>query len=106
MNDKIAAFVDGECRGVANLKYIEQTGEYLVLLTIYGEIENDKITYKVYDASTGLVYGDVSPASSFSSSKFLGSLRYMNILLDRKILAYLAFNHLSSFNLLERISHF
>jgi large subunit ribosomal protein L20 len=37
-------------------------------------------------------------------SKFIGSLRNLNIFLDRKILAFLAFNDISSFNLLERTS--
>jgi large subunit ribosomal protein L20 len=37
-------------------------------------------------------------------SKFIGSLRGLNVLLDRKILAYLAFTDLSSFNVIERES--
>jgi large subunit ribosomal protein L20 len=37
-------------------------------------------------------------------SKFIGSLRNLNIFLDRKILAFLAFNDISSFNFLERTS--
>jgi large subunit ribosomal protein L20 len=37
-------------------------------------------------------------------SKFLGSLRNLNIFLDRKILSFLAFTDLPSFNLIERQS--
>jgi large subunit ribosomal protein L20 len=37
-------------------------------------------------------------------STFIGSLRKLNIFLDRKILAFLAFSDLSSFNLIERES--
>lgn len=37
-------------------------------------------------------------------SKFIGSLRKIDIFLDRKILAFLAFSDLSSFNLIERES--
>jgi len=37
-------------------------------------------------------------------SKFIGSLRKIDIFLDRKILAFLAFSDLSSFNLIERHS--
>jgi large subunit ribosomal protein L20 len=37
-------------------------------------------------------------------SKFMGSLRHLDILLDRKLLAYLAFTDLSSFNLIEKES--
>ena len=37
-------------------------------------------------------------------SKFIGSLRNLNIFLDRKVLGYLAFTDLSAFNLIERQS--
>jgi large subunit ribosomal protein L20 len=37
-------------------------------------------------------------------SKFIGCLRNINILMDRKILSTLAFTDLSSFNLIERES--
>ena len=37
-------------------------------------------------------------------SSFIGSIRKMNIFLDRKVLAFLAFNDLSAFNLIERQS--
>ncbi|MCR9073239.1 MAG: 50S ribosomal protein L20 [Alphaproteobacteria bacterium] len=37
-------------------------------------------------------------------SKFIGCLRQLDILLDRKILAFLAFNDISSFNVIERES--
>lgn len=39
-----------------------------------------------------------------SYSRVIGSLRDLNILLDRKMLAFLAFNDLASFNLIERES--
>jgi large subunit ribosomal protein L20 len=35
-------------------------------------------------------------------SKFMGSLRKFDVLLDRKVLAFLAFTDLSTFNLIER----
>ena len=38
-------------------------------------------------------------------SKFVGSLRKKDILLDRKVLSFLAFNDLSSFNVIERQSN-
>lgn len=37
-------------------------------------------------------------------SNFIGSLRKMNVFLDRKILAFLAFSDLSTFNTIERQS--
>jgi large subunit ribosomal protein L20 len=38
-------------------------------------------------------------------SRFMGALRNLNIFLDRKILSFLAFTDLSTFNLIERQSH-
>jgi large subunit ribosomal protein L20 len=37
-------------------------------------------------------------------SKFIGSLRKINVFLDRKVLAFLAFTDLSTFNVIERES--
>jgi len=37
-------------------------------------------------------------------SKFIGALRNLDVFLDRKMLAYLAFSDLASFNLIERES--
>jgi large subunit ribosomal protein L20 len=38
-------------------------------------------------------------------SKFIGSLRKLDIFLDRKVLAFLAFTDLSTFNVIERESN-
>ena len=35
-------------------------------------------------------------------SRFIGSLRKVNVFLDRKILAFLAFSYISAFNMIER----
>lgn len=43
-------------------------------------------------------------ARNTTYSKFMGDLKKRNILMDRKLLSYLAFNDLSSFNLIERLS--
>jgi|TARA_B110000971_G_C19975472_1_gene484717 large subunit ribosomal protein L20 len=37
-------------------------------------------------------------------SKFIGSLRKINVFLDRKVLAFLAFTDLATFNVIERQS--
>lgn len=77
-NDLIAAFVDGEVRGVAPLSYVSQFDQYQVFLSIYTNEDTDsKITYKIWDASEGLVYtginlsnpgaGKVSPDGFFGT---------------------------------------
>lgn len=53
--DKVAAFVNGSCRGVTNLIYVESINRYLAYLTIYSNRPNEEITFKVYQSSTDLV---------------------------------------------------
>ena len=49
--DMVAAFINGECRGVANVKYQSVLDEYFVFLMIYSNDPTDTITIKIYDAA-------------------------------------------------------
>ena len=61
-NTKIAAFVDGECRGVASPKLVTSRDAYFVNLTIYG-LEDitalQPVSFRIYDAEEGVVLSDV-----------------------------------------------
>ncbi len=46
-----------------------------------------------------------SRANGITYCKFVGNLRKLNIFLDRKILAYLAFNDTNIFNLIVQTMH-
>ena len=52
--DIVAAFINGECRGVANIKYQSVLDEYFVFLMIYSNEPNDTITIKIYDADNDM----------------------------------------------------
>lgn len=60
--DMLAAFIGTECRGVARPMYVSRDDAYYVMLNIYGNGNEGKkpITYKLYDASTGIVYPTIS----------------------------------------------
>ena len=61
-NTKIAAFVDGNCCGVASPKLMTSRDAYFVSMTIYGLediTKNQPITFRIYDADQGVVYGNV-----------------------------------------------
>ncbi|MDH8701010.1 hypothetical protein M2138_000348 [Dysgonomonadaceae bacterium PH5-43] len=84
-NDIIAAFVNGECRGIASPKYIKALNSYYILMDIYGgdssqnNIANDysqEITFQVWDASTGHTYVDVTSNTKivYEALTFKGSL--------------------------------
>lgn len=71
--DKVAAFVDGECRGVAHLEYVEAFDRYEAFLDIYSNQEaGDIIELRVWDASTGTEYRDVQPVYVFLANSVKG----------------------------------
>jgi len=72
--DKIAVFHADECRGVGYVKYISKTDQYLVMLDIYGNIDGEELSFKVYDASTGVIYSDVTPRITFNADDLKGSI--------------------------------
>ena len=57
----VAAFIDGECRGVASPKQVR--GAAYVTMTVYGNADTDAgkpISFRIWDASAGIAYTDVN----------------------------------------------
>ena len=50
---EVGAFVGGECRGSAKLTYVEETGEYVAILLVYGR-DGESVTFRV--SSEGETY--------------------------------------------------
>lgn len=62
VEDILAAFVGNELRGKAYLRYISQKDEYLVFLDVYSNtVSGEELTFKIWDASTGTEFTDVTP---------------------------------------------
>lgn len=80
-DDIVAAFIDGECRGVAKPTYSKRYDEYYVTLDIYGnvnKINSDKeknVEFRIYDASTGIIWPSVETSQkvTFTSNAIYGS---------------------------------
>ena len=74
--DKLAAFSGNELRGVQYLEYIPQADAYLVFLDVYSNSsEEDSITFKIWDASAGIVYSRITPISlPFEANTLVGSV--------------------------------
>ena len=74
--DILYAFIDGECRGKAYLQYISSTDKYVAFLDVYSNyVTPDTIDFKIYDASTGSIFVDITPDDiTFSSDGLIGSL--------------------------------
>lgn len=52
-NDVVAAFVNGECRGVAKPFYQQSANRYIAYLIIYSNATSGTVNYRLYDASSG-----------------------------------------------------
>jgi len=55
-NDKVAAFVNGEIRGVGSLVYVASADKYVAYLTVYANINGENINFKIYNSTTDVVY--------------------------------------------------
>lgn len=75
-DDIIAAFIDDECRGVAQPHYKQRYDGYYLTLTVYGDAsDNDKdLTFRAYDASKGITYSLVSatPEVTYQTLSLVG----------------------------------
>ncbi len=80
-NDKVAAFVGGECRGVTNLIYVSSKDRYYAYFNVFSNTNGEALNFKVYDSTNDKVvdivktvnfeinalYGDLAQAFSFAS---------------------------------------
>ena len=74
-DDKLAAFVNGQCRGVAPLQYFPQIDKYYAFLTVYSNVSsNENVEFKIWNASEGKIHSEVTPSLTFLSNAQIGSL--------------------------------
>ncbi len=62
VEDMLVCFSDGEVRGLQNLIYLEDIDRHLVYLDVYSnESSGEALTFKIWDASAGILYSHVDP---------------------------------------------
>lgn len=71
-NDKVAAFINGEVRGVTNVEYVSVLDEYWIFMTIYGN-QGDNIEFQVWDNSEAKIRSQVTPELDFVANGISGS---------------------------------
>ena len=71
--DQVAAFVNGECRGMSNLIYVASEDKYYAYLTVFSNSNNETITFKMYDSANNVVK-DVFSTAKFASNANFGNL--------------------------------
>ncbi|SNR71643.1 hypothetical protein [Lutibacter flavus] len=72
-NDKVAAFVKGECRGVTNLTYVASEDSYYAYLTVFSNENNETLNFKIYDSVNDVVK-EVAKTESFEINEHNGNL--------------------------------
>lgn len=72
-NDKVAAFVNGECRGTASPIYVSSEKKYVVYLTVFANTDNEVVSFKIYDAANNAVK-NVEKTKVFENNKHYGDL--------------------------------
>ncbi|MCP2029850.1 hypothetical protein L1276_005044 [Flavobacterium sp. HSC-32F16] len=72
-SDKVAAFVNGECRGIASPIYVQTEKKYVVYLTVFSNTDNETVNFKIYDAANNSVK-NVEKTKVFENNKHYGDL--------------------------------
>jgi len=72
-DDKVAAFVNGECRGVTNLTYVQSEDKYYVYLTVFSNENGETINFKVFDKTNNKVK-EIEQTSKFEINEHYGNL--------------------------------
>jgi hypothetical protein len=72
-NDKVAAFVNGECRGSSNVLYVANENKYVVYLTVFANKDGEIIDFKIYDSSNNVIK-NVEKTKVFENNKHYGDL--------------------------------
>lgn len=72
-NDKVGCFVNGECRGVTALTYVESEDRYYAYLTVFANENNETINFKIYDSANNRVV-DVENTQNFEINEHKGNL--------------------------------
>lgn len=74
-DDKLAVFVNNECRGIANLQYYPQIDRYYAFLNVYSNVsQGETLEFKIWNASAGKIHADVIPQIQFVSNGQIGSI--------------------------------
>jgi len=72
VNDMVGAFINGECRGISNVKYIASVNDYFVFLMVYSNSPIDNVTFRIFDKSKNQDYA-AKESAQFSVNGNLGT---------------------------------
>lgn len=73
VNDKVAAFVGNEIRGVGNISYDTTDDKYVVFFRVYANTINETINFKIYDSTNNVVV-NVPKTTLFEIDAIIGGV--------------------------------
>jgi hypothetical protein len=71
--DKVAAFVNGEIRGVATVIYVSSADKYVAYLSVFANTNGEKINFKIYNSTSNTVI-DILENQTFSIDGNIGGI--------------------------------
>lgn len=72
-NLELGAFVNGECRGSALLRYCEPLGRYFAFITVAGEAD-ETVEFGIVDAENNRISMECDEQLTFDSEKLIGNV--------------------------------
>lgn len=72
-NDTVAAFVNGEIRGVSKVQYVASANKYVAFLTVFANTDNEIITFKIYNSNSNNVV-NIDASETFKIDGNLGGI--------------------------------
>jgi len=73
-DDILGAFVGNVCCGVGKVQYYEKLDKYLVFMDVYGNVDNEALSFKIWNSATGKTHIQVDPSLNFVSNNVIGTV--------------------------------
>ena len=88
-DDVVGAFINGECRGIAQLKYVPAFDNYQAFVSIYSnQSGGESVKFRVWNASDGQVHRDLTPTYTFNNNAFFGSPSSPELLIANDVIEH------------------
>lgn len=72
--DRVGVFVDGECRGIAQLEYESDLDIYLAFITVYSnQLSGENLIFRIWDNSSCHELWEIEPSLEFLADNILGT---------------------------------
>jgi len=72
-NDRVAAFINGEVRGIAGVTYVPSSNKYVAYLSVYANSNSETVSFKLYNSTNDTVT-DISKTITFRIDNQIGSV--------------------------------